>query len=198
MDSVIGHTIPPQGELDENLTIWGSGGKSAIAGAPRRAGSPPPCRVRRRSRRPVPVDKVISARSPAATRDILKRRRCSCDVPEFIERFSGMRRCGIARRLTPSTRIAQPKAYSRSREAPESVPLVVVGGVWTAKFRSSRSFRTATGAPIPFVSDLSMLREPPRPYSNLDREGVSPSIGTRGWHPLLPLCSQISCSVLGS
>jgi hypothetical protein len=38
----------------------------------------------------------------------------------------------------------------------------------------------AVGAPIPFASNLSMLREPPRPYSTCDRAGVSPLIGTRG------------------
>ena len=41
-------------------------------------------------------------------------------------------------------------------------------------------FGAATGAPIPFVSNLSMLRDPPRPNSNLDRAGVSRFIGTGG------------------
>ena len=35
----------------------------------------------------VPVNKVASARSPAAFQDILKWRRCSCDIPGFIEPF---------------------------------------------------------------------------------------------------------------
>ena len=40
------------------------------------------------------------------------------------------------------------------------------------------AFGFATGAPIPFVSNLSMLREPPRPSSDLDRDGASRLIAT--------------------
>ena len=40
-----------------------------------------------------------------------------------------------------------------------------------------------TPAANPFDSNLSMLREPPRPYSKCDRAGVSRFIGTRGRIP---------------
>lgn len=71
-------------------------------------------------------------------------------------------------------------AENRRRRALATTSTVAAAPVAAPSVALRAPFWAATGAPIPFVSNLSMLREPPRPYSNLDQAGVSRFIGTGG------------------